>query len=199
LKNPVLNNLFGVREDDGTQTARDCVHVDAQSVSFYCDISAFVRDRLVGTMSLLDIGPRTGAGLAVLRLLHHPMSYSAIKFDPVTGIDIDPMFEQIAKDRYPDIEALTGVAENLSGKWDIVISSHTIEHVDDPDAFLNMMKTLARKAVVIAAPFEEQDLIVWHKQRITYKLLTNHGFHDMRVYRSNHFFNSLCVIAMKTA
>jgi 2-polyprenyl-3-methyl-5-hydroxy-6-metoxy-1,4-benzoquinol methylase len=198
LKNPVLNNLFGVREDDGTETARDRVHVDAQSVSFYCDVAAFLRSRLLGTMSLLDIGPRTGAGLAVLRLLHHPMSYSTIKFDPVTGIDIDPIFEQIAKDCYPDIEALTGKAENLLRKWDIVISSHTIEHVDDPDAFIHTMEGLAKKAVVLAAPFEEQDLITWHKHRITYKLLTNHGFHDVCVYKSNHWFNSLCIIAMKT-
>ena len=96
-------SIFSVRLNDGTQTARDLVHMDAQSISFYCDIAQYLQSLCFvqqSALSLLDIGPRTGAGLAVLRLLHHPLSYSSLKFDPVTGIDIDPMFQRIAKDQW---------------------------------------------------------------------------------------------------
>lgn len=194
-------DLFAIRRDDGTQGARDRVHMDAQSLSFYVDISHFLCERLLNSerpLSLLDIGPRTGAGLAILRLLHHPMSYAGLKLDPVTGIDIDPMFRDAAVKSFPDIRALCGDAFALTeGKWDIVLSSHTIEHVDDPADFLKRMEERASRYVVVACPYEEEDLIVWHKNRISYKLLSALGFHDMHVYRSNHWFNSLCVIAAK--
>ena len=191
---------FAKRHDDGTQSARDSVHMDAQSLSFYADISRFLCERIRGTqepLSILDIGPRTGSGLALLRLMHHPMSYAAVKLDPVTGIDIDPVFKKTAERHYPDIEALCGDAFTLGRTFDVVMSSHTIEHVDDPDDFITRMQSIARRLVVIACPFEEQDRIVWHKNTIGYHFLSRHGFHDMHVYRSNHWFNSLCVIACK--
>lgn len=191
--------LFAVRDNDGTQQARDRVHMDSQSLSFYADISGFLSTRLRGfeaPLSLLDIGPRTGAGLALLRLLHHPLSYAPLKLDTVTGIDIDPEFKRIASAAYPDIQALEGDAFALpEGEWDIVMSSHTIEHVDDPDDFVTRLTQRAKRYALIACPFEEQERIVWHKNTISYHFLTKHGFHDMQVYRSSHWFNSLCVIA----
>jgi SAM-dependent methyltransferase len=202
ITQPRSTDLFSVRPNDGTQTAHDLVHMDAQSIAFYGDIAQFIRSRLAGEekpLSLLDIGPRTGAGLAMFRLLHHPLSYSGLKFDPVTGIDIDPMFKRTAEDLYPDIEALCGDALAMPDgrRWDVVMSSHTVEHVDDPGAFLDKMARLAKKLVVVACPYEEEKLIVWHKNRITHDMLVSRGFRDMHVYRSDHWFNSLCVIAAK--
>ena len=101
---------------------------------------------------------------------------------------------------FPDIEAICGDAFSMSDerKWDVVMSSHTIEHADDPSSFLEKMTGVARRLVVVACPFaEEEDLNVFHKNRISHKLLTANGFHDMHVYRSNHWFNSMCVIAAK--
>jgi len=172
--------------------------MDAQSLSFYADISAFIRDNIPsGTYSLLDVGPRTGSGLALLRLLHHPSSYASIRFDPVTGIDLDSNFERTAKEQYPDIKAMTGDAFNVAGKWDIVLSSHTVEHTADPAAFLHKLGTLAKRYVIIACPYEEQDLIRHHLNRIGYKTLTGAGFWNIKVYRSDHWFNSMCCIAMR--
>lgn len=197
----MTNSLFAARANDGTQYSRDRVHEDAQSLSFYSDISRFITERLPASetpLSLLDIGPRTGSGLALLRLMHHPLSYAAVKFDPVTGIDMDPQFVESAAS-YPDIEALCGDAFALpdNRKWDVVMSSHTIEHVNDPSMFLDKMSRLARRMVVVACPFEEQNLIRWHLNSINYHLLSEHGFHDMQVYRSPHWFNSMCVIASR--
>ena len=198
---PIIETyLFAVRDDDGTQASRDWVHMESQSVSFYMDLSKFLAQRLIATkLSLLDVGPRTGSGLALLRLIHHPLSYASLTFDPVSGIDLNIMFKEVAAAKFPDIEALHGDAGALAGdrKWDVVVSSHTIEHTDDPALFLNKLERLARKMIVVAAPYEEQPLTSGHSSRITYQLLNESGYHDMEVYRSPHWFNSLCVIAAK--
>ncbi|GAA2871999.1 SAM-dependent methyltransferase [Aminobacter niigataensis] len=195
MTNPAPHDLFRRRDAE----TNDSVHMDAQSVAFYADVSAFAVKHLgVGVYSLLDIGPRTGAGLAMLRIMHHPKSYAGVKFDPVVGVDIDPMFKAVAETGFPDITAIHGEAEAYSGprRWDVVMSSHTVEHVDEPEEFLLMLRRLAKKAAIVACPFEEEDLIKWHKNRIGYKLLTKCGFWEHQVYRSNHWFNSPCVIAM---
>lgn len=191
-------DIFGKRPlGDISEKERRDVHIDAQSLSFYADISAFMRDHVPsGTYSLLDVGPRSGAGLALLRLLHHPSSYASIRLEPATGVDIDPSFEAAANSRFPDIAAMTGDVFDLYGSWDIVLSSHTIEHTVDPVAFIAKLRSLATKFVVIACPFEEQELIPEHRHRIGYKLLTSSGFWTMKTYRSDHWFNSLGVIAI---
>lgn len=170
----MVESIFRRPSDDPSEAERMAIHSDAQSLSFYCDVAAYLAELLDGwpTMSLLDVGPRTGAGLALLRLMHHPLTFSRIKLDPVTGIDLDPDFKAVAERLYPDIEALHGDAFSLGGRtWDVVMSSHTIEHVDDPSSFLRHLEGLARRLVVIACPFEEEKLIVWHKNRITHALL----------------------------
>jgi 2-polyprenyl-3-methyl-5-hydroxy-6-metoxy-1,4-benzoquinol methylase len=182
-----------VAESDKVQA-----HARAQGISFYMDISRYLVERFPGNscMSLLDIGSRTGIGPGLLRAMYHPFSYSALKLDPVTAIDIDPNFELTAKRDFPDIEALTGDAFSLGNrKWDIVMSSHTIEHVEDPRAFLKGMQSICNKIAVVACPFEEEELIWCHRNRIGYNLLSEAGFHDIHVYRSTHWFNSMCVIA----
>lgn len=195
-----MDSLFRKASSNPTEIEQSLFHCDAQSISFYMDIAAYLAEHLDGwhTLSLLDIGPRTGAGLAMLRLMHHPLSYSRIKLDPVTGIDLDSAFKETALRLYPDIEPLCGDAFAIvDRKWDLVISSHTIEHVADPAAFLQKAEGLANKGVIIACPFEEEDLIQWHCSRITYKMLHDAGFSRFKGYRSNHWHNSLCIIASR--
>jgi hypothetical protein len=196
----VTHGIFRRPPANSAENERLEVHADAQSLSFYCDIAGYLAERLDGwaTLDLLDVGPRTGAGLALLRLMHHPLSFSRIKLDPVTGIDTDPRFKEVAERLYPDIEALHGDAFHLAGRtWDVVMSSHTIEHVDDPTTFLRKLEGLARRLVIVACPFEEENLIVWHKQRISWSLLNDLGYEHLKVYRSNHWHNGLCCIASR--
>lgn len=191
-------NLFRQTPVNPTENEKWLFHFDAQSISFYMDIAGYMAERLCGSFSLLDVGPHTGSGLALLRLMHHPLTFARIKLDPVTGIDIDPVFLSRAQQLFPDIEALEGDVFNIADrKWDIVVSSHTIEHSENPPRFLSKLEQLANKCVIIACPFEEEDLIQWHCSRITYKILATAGFSQFKVYQSNHWHNSLCVIASK--
>jgi SAM-dependent methyltransferase len=174
---------------------------DSQSLVYYGDISRFLSTRLLGfeTLSLLDVGPRTGAGLALLRLLHHPSAFTRLKFDPVVGIDLDPSFEAIVRREFPDVRGMTGDIFDLEPRsFDIVTCSHTIEHVEDMPPFVAQLERLARRAVVLACPFEEREpLSDGHVQRIDAKTLNSMGFTDVEVYESFQFHNGLCCLAIK--
>jgi SAM-dependent methyltransferase len=171
---------------------------DSQSLTYYGDISAFISEQIPGmrTLSLLDIGPRTGSGLALLRLMHHPASFSRLKFDPVDGIDLDPGFELTATTEFPDLRAQTGdIAALPSEAWDIVVCSHTIEHIPNAEEFVQQIVRLARQYVVLACPFSERDLIPDHIRSIDYAFFQSLGFHKVKVYESHQWHNGLCCLA----
>jgi 2-polyprenyl-3-methyl-5-hydroxy-6-metoxy-1,4-benzoquinol methylase len=174
---------------------------DSQSLSYYGDISRFLSARLLAfeTLSLLDVGPRTGVGLALLRLLHHPSAFTRLKFDPVVGIDLDPAFEVIAQGEFPDVKGQTGDIFDLPPKsYDIVTCSHTIEHIDDMEAFVAQLEKIARRCVVLACPFEEREpRSDGHVQRIDAARLAAMGYDDVEVYDSFHFHNGACCLAYK--
>lgn len=196
LESPFLP-LTTESDDDRIQRLR----CDSQSLSFYGDISRFISKRLVGfeTLSLLDIGPRTGAGLALIRLLHHPAAYTRLKFDPVYGIDLDPEFQRIAGQEFKDIHPTVGDIFDLpENSFDVVTCSHTIEHVPDAPAFIKQLEKIARRAVVLACPFEERSpMSDGHINRIDAAFMHELGYHDLEVYDSFHFHNGLCCLAYK--
>jgi 2-polyprenyl-3-methyl-5-hydroxy-6-metoxy-1,4-benzoquinol methylase len=150
------------------------------------------------TLSLLDVGPRTGAGLALLRLLHHPLAFTRLKFEPVYGIDLDPEFERIAKTEFRDIHPLTGDIFDLSDKsYDIVTCSHTIEHIPDPQSFVEKLVRLARRAVFLACPYEEANRVEGHCVSIGQSFFDMLQFDDVEVYESQHWHNGLACLAYK--
>jgi len=174
---------------------------DSQSMNYYSDISHFVSRRIKGfhTLSVLDVGSRTGAGLALLRLIHHPSAFTRLKFDPVAGIDLDPAFEATAALDFPDVSGMTGDIANLPEKsWDVVICSHTIEHIEDAENFVRLLERLARKYVVLACPFEEADRVPGHVRSIGPKFFNDLGYLDVEVYESHHWHNGYCCLAFKT-
>ena len=173
---------------------------DSQSMNYYGDLSRYISGAFKGseTLSLLDVGPRTGAGLALLRLLHHPQAFTRLKFDPVVGIDIDPGFERTASVEFPDIVAKVGDIFDLpDGSYDIVTCSHTIEHIPDAEAFVAKLIRIARRGVVIACPFEEKDRVPGHVRSIDRNFFEELQFDDLEIYDSNHWHNGLCCLAYK--
>lgn len=173
---------------------------DSQSMAFYGNISQFIGENLTefATYSLLDVGPRTGAGLAYLRLVHHPASFSRLKFDPVTGIDLDPSFELTAHREFPDIVGMTGDIFKLPEKnWDVVVCSHTIEHIPAAEAFVEQLVRLARRYVVLACPYSERELTPGHVRSIDYAFFQKAGFPIVKIYESHHWHNGVCCLALR--
>ncbi|RJF86455.1 class I SAM-dependent methyltransferase [Oleomonas cavernae] len=199
---PSVQNVFGIVNEDAPPELLLRMRCDSQSMSFYGDMSRFISQRIAGfeTLSLLDVGPRTGAGLALLRLLHHPRAFTRLKLHPVAGIDLDPNFNLIADKEFKDIQALTG---NIFGlpekKFDIVTCSHTIEHLKDVPDFVGQLEKLARRYVVIGCPFEEREpMSLGHVQRIDQNFMNKLGFFDLEIYESNQFHSGLCCFGLKT-
>lgn len=177
------------------------IKCDSQSLSFYSDIAGFLSRHVHGlqSMSLLDVGARTAAGTALLRAIHHPLSFARLKLHSVTALDLDAVALERAATEYPDLEYLSRDVATLKGErsWDIVISSHTIEHVPDPDAFAAALEAVATKYVVIACPFAEIDLTPGHVHRLNMDFFDRHNFHGVEVYRSQHWHGGMACIAIK--
>ncbi|USI72356.1 class I SAM-dependent methyltransferase [Sphingomonas morindae] len=174
---------------------------DSQSLSFYSDIASFISRHIKGQQAfdMLDVGARTAAGTALLRAIHHPNSFARLKLNSVTALDLDAEALRLAALEYPDINYIARDVESLKGErsWDIVLSSHTIEHVDDPQHFLADLEAVARRHVVIACPFAEVALTMGHVRRFNLDFFERNDFREIEVYRSQHWHGGMACIAIK--
>jgi len=199
---PTVENIFAPLAEGVDDNVVHRLRCDSQSLSYYGDISRYLAQQLNAfeTLSLLDVGPRTGSGLALLRLLHHPTAYTRLKFDPVAGIDLDPAFGTIASQEFRDIGVINGDIFDLAPKsFDVVTCSHAIEHIEDAAPFVAQLEKIARRLVLIACPFEENTpLSDGHVRSVDRPFLESLGLRDIKVYESFHFHNGLCCIASKT-
>lgn len=152
----------------------------------------------IHNLSLLDVGSRTGAGSELLRYLHHPSSFSRIKLS-VTALDTDDTYIDYARIHFPELRYLQQdiFDSGFTERFDIVLCSHVIEHVDDPANFIARAQALARRWVILAAPFEEKNLIPGHRSRLDFDFFQTIGAHDLRVYRSLTWHGSLaCIVVL---
>lgn len=108
---------------------------------------------------VLDIGCGNGA-----------LSFDiAKKAGKIVGIDLNIKNISIAKKRYsaPNIEYLTGDAiEDLPNqKFDVVVLSNILEHIENRIDFLNKIKTLTPK-ILIRVPMVNRDWITLYKKEL---------------------------------
>jgi 2-polyprenyl-3-methyl-5-hydroxy-6-metoxy-1,4-benzoquinol methylase len=136
--------------------------LNPQSIQFMIDIIPTIRKLFLvqqskSSISVLDVGPRTGAGSALLQKLYSPTTNSKIKMH-VTALDIDDKFQEYANFCYPNLEYRIGDIYSIKNEiWDLVICSHTIEHVPNPEQFLSRLQELANDYVIIACPYNENE------------------------------------------
>lgn len=198
---PNLQSVFDPIPEDWDEMRLQRMRCDSQSMHFYGDISHYLVRRFTNeeTMSVLDVGSRTGAGAALLRLLHHPWAYTSLKFDPVVALDIEPDIKRFVETEFKDIQAVCEDIHNVPDKsYDLVICSHTIEHLYDIPPFLHQLERVARRAVLIACPIDERDpMTEGHFQKISAQMLEAWGFVDIKVYQSFQFHNGMCGLALK--
>lgn len=106
-------------------------------------------------VSILDVGPGTGAGTALLRDLLHPDGFYHVKV-PVWAMDIDPTYRDFAVSNF-NLNYLVGDISQLPlmSYYDLVLSSHVIEHVPDPYDFLGHLRRISRRWTVVTCPWME--------------------------------------------
>lgn len=122
---------------------------------------AYTRDALARHYDRAPLAPRPLQGLRVLDvgcgggLMAEPLTRLGAA---VTGIDADAMGVGVAEAharsvaldiRYRCCLPEDLVAEGLAGTFDAVVSMEVIEHVSDPDAFLDACATLLRSRGVL--------------------------------------------------
>lgn len=111
---------------------------------------------------ILDVGCGTGHGTALLgSILRHGIDESE-----VTGLDIEKGYIDEAAELFPWCNWIH-YPDGLDGivtQWDLVISSHVLEHVRHPMSFVEKCQSISTGGVIIYAPYEEDpdNLVAGH-------------------------------------
>lgn len=134
-----------------------------QSTLFMSEIIRYLHDLCLHFpertyKSALDVGPLSFAGTALLSTIHKPRSFNRMKLH-VSAIDITDKFLPLKDILAPDVRFIKGNIFDVDETWDIVIASHVIEHVPDPEKFARRLQEIARDFVIIACPWREDPLV----------------------------------------
>lgn len=138
-----------------------------QSVTFAKEILPFLQEimstyirenQAVTEISIADVGGGIGAGSEYIRarmqIYFHKTENNNVIIN-MTCIDTNKSFKEWCNHFSPKIIFQHGNAFNMIEKYDYIISSHTIEHVEQPYMFGEYLAGLARKNVFIYAPYNE--------------------------------------------
>ena len=177
-------NTRHVTENAAQGTAADPLgRWAAQSQIFVVDCVPVILELLrknhkrADSTTLLDVGSGTGAGTSLLSsLLSSDMLWCPVK---VTGIDLYPHRLICAANNFANFDYQIGNVFALEETFDYVFCSHVIEHVPDLSPFLRRLAKLARKNVIVYAPYDERERIAGHVNTITEE--TFQGFEIERI------------------
>jgi 2-polyprenyl-3-methyl-5-hydroxy-6-metoxy-1,4-benzoquinol methylase len=184
--------------------SRNEIRSDAQSLGFHTDVCVVLREELETDhevrLTLLDVGARTATGSNLMAQVFHPKSYSQIKIT-VTALDIDETHRDEALRRFPDIRYQVADVRDVKDQYDIVTCSHTLEHVVDPGPVLEHLRRIAKRLVVIAAPYRESlgegiPNPSNHQFSFDDEFFARYEPHRMIVYRSPHWSSGDCFLAV---
>ena len=107
--------------------------------------------------TICDVGCAEGDGTSLLNKTFPKAS--------VCGMDISEMAIKKAKKRYQNINFRT----MLDSKYNLIVSSNTLEHFDEPSEHLKELFRCSDEYVVLLVPFEEYDRIDEHFFTFTYE------------------------------
>ncbi|MFY8150442.1 MAG: class I SAM-dependent methyltransferase [Prochlorococcaceae cyanobacterium] len=177
-----------------------------QTLTFYMDIVSVIQDLLPGyeTIRILDVGSRTGAGANLMGFVFSENSYSRIKAE-VTALDIEDRFQKYSITKFPWIkEYVVDDIFNVSSSWDIVVCSHTIEHVYNYTEFINEMRSKTKRYLIVLAPYDEANcklikdipMCEGHINSITHDSIASFSPIIFKIYRSLVWHQSLAFLAV---
>lgn len=149
-------------------------------------------------LKVLDVGTGSGAGANLLATLYagRMLGYSI----EVDAVELTSYLAPYAKVKYPLINYIVADVLDLPATphWDVVLCSHTIEHVERPEEFLRHLQCLARSFVLVYAPYNEVDRIPSHVNTIDDIFIKQAGARSQTIVNSPawraHESSSACVI-----
>lgn len=131
-----------------------------QSLQFMIDCLPYIR-RLIEnwslekTLKVLDVGAAHGAGSHLLATLYRSNLFG-VRME-VDALENDNKYKQFAEKRFPEINFIVKDIFKMdsSENWNLIICSHTIEHLENPIPFMKKLCEFATDWVLFYAPFEE--------------------------------------------
>ncbi len=163
-----------------------------QSTQFMIDCLPLIRRLLQQanpneSLEVLDVGTASAGGPGLLSSLH-----SGHFFGPklqVDAMDVVRRYRGYAQIAFPNVNYLCADLFHYDPqrRWDLVLCSHTIEHILDPLPLIRECQRRARRWALFYAPFDEQTLITGHLRSISesfvqslsplhYEVLTSPGW-----------------------
>ena len=163
----------------------------AQSLAFMTDIlptfHEYSRSYPYGArLRVLDVGCGPAAGSNLLAAMH-ASSFLGVQVT-VDALDTRAVYDRYIRIAFPRVNHLVGDLDGLDPAlaWDFVISSHTVEHVPDPAAFLLRLQRRAIDKVLVYAPLDEDMATAsqGHVNRIDAQLFAPHRPVALKTIRS---------------
>jgi len=133
--------------------------------------------------SFLDIGPQNFAGTRLIQSIHQPSSNTKLKLK-MSALDVHARFRPLQQLLVPDCEFIVADLFTIEGRtWDMILASHVIEHVPDPQRFVRKMQELARDYVIVAAPWNEDPIVTKsHINTINKDFTRSVGARDLHIF-----------------
>lgn len=168
----LLPNAVANIEDPGEKKLYELEHlVNAQSIGFMTDLIPIfqgvlrqiknnLRPAHGSRYSILDVGSRTGAGAQLLAEVFY--GYMSVCFD-VDVADLNHAYKGYSDAFNSRIrDYFVQDAFQLTREYDFILSSHTIEHVQEPAEFVKKLSGLSRYGAIFYCPVNEVDPIPGH-------------------------------------
>ena len=142
---------------------------NSQSIQFMIECLPAIRKLIKDwsakkILKVVDVGTATGAGANLLATLYKGKFFGIqMKVDALETKN--NRFEPYLKLHFPDINYIVSNLFELNKNllWDLVICSHTVEHMIDPFPFIEELQRRSKHWVLIYCPFNEQPLIEGHE------------------------------------
>lgn len=146
---------FGVEWLEGTFIPQTLVfYAQLLPVVYRCGLS------LAKTpLTVCDIGAATAAGTTLLHDVLNNLMGLKVK---LTAVDMEGRFLPYAQAKFEKIEYVVGDFLSLGRRFDIVVLSHTLEHIERHGSFVQNVLLNVDGFCIVFVPFEEEHLIPGH-------------------------------------
>lgn len=111
-------------------------------------------------MSICDLGCGMGEGTYLLK--------KYFKDSEVTGVDFSNYAIKKAKKKYVNASFICSDITKIERHYDVVVSSHKLEHFEAPNKFFKDIINLADKFFILIIPFQEEKLYKEHLYSFDY-------------------------------
>lgn len=121
-------------------------------------------------VTILDVRAGSAAGSGFLKRSLTNLCGLPVE---VTALEANPHFAKYAKTTFPEVTFLGKDLDELDqdASYDLVISAHTLQRVENPFAFTERLRRVAKEFVILSAPFDERHLADGHLNRISTSFL----------------------------